>query len=351
MKLTGKILIGVIIAINVMAFYVNHSKNENTLYIYNWTYYTPKDVIKSFEKEYNCKVVLDEYASNEEMYNKIKNGASNYDIVVPSQDFVQIMIAQEMFQPLDHSLIPNATLINPEVLKKATYDQNMNYAVPYYFGAAGISVNKTKVPDSSYERTWNIFADKRFKNHATMMDDMREVLGDALSYNGHSVCSINEDELQQAYKLIVNEWKPNLIKFDAESFGKSFAEGNFWLCQGYAEIIFSEVPEEKWKETIDFFIPESGGPAYLDSMCILKDAKHSELAHKFINYMCDPKNYAKFLDFFHFPCYVNKEAEKYITTEPMYDASQMEKCELKSDIGENLYKYNELWETIRFSSD
>ena len=104
MKLTGKLLIGAAIAINALAFYVNRTKHDNVLYIYNWTYYTPKDVVESFEKEYNCKVILDEYTSNEEMYNKIKNGASNYDIVVPSQDFVKIMIDQGMLKELDSSL-------------------------------------------------------------------------------------------------------------------------------------------------------------------------------------------------------------------------------------------------------
>ena len=351
MKLTGKLLIGAAIAIKALAFYVNRTKHDNVLYIYNWTYYTPKDVVESFEKEYNCKVILDEYTSNEEMYNKIKNGASNYDIVVPSQDFVKIMIDQGMLKELDSSLIPNKQYINTDVMAKATHDPNMAYAVPYYFGAAGISVNKTKVPEDSYSRDWSIFADKKFKGHATMMDDMREVIGDALVHNGHSVCSVNDEELNQAFHLVNDEWKPNLVKFDAEAFGKSFAEGDFWLCQGYAEVVFGEVPEEKWEETIDFFIPEEGGPAYLDSMCILRDSEHADLAHKFINYMCEPKNYAKFLDFFHFPCFVNTEAPKYMTTKPMYEASQMKNCELKSDIGEDLYKYNDLWEKIRFGTD
>jgi spermidine/putrescine transport system substrate-binding protein len=324
------------------------SKNDGkTLYLYNWTYYTPDEVLRDFEREFDCKVKVDSYASNEEMYAKLRGGAKGYDIVVPSQDYTSIMIAQGMLQPIDQSVLTNRIHINPLVLEKATYDPDMIYAVPYYFGAAGISVNKTKVPEGSYERNWNIFADPQFAGHATMMDDMREVFGDALAYLGYSVNTLDDAQLKEAADLINSKWKPNLVKLDAEGFGKDFANGNFWLCQGYAEVIYGEVPEEKWDETIDFFIPAEGGPSYLDSMCILKDAPNPELANQFINYIHRPEVYAKFLDAFNFPCFVNLDARQYMTSTPMYEASQMENCELKDDIGEGLDKYNALWQDIR----
>ena len=323
--------------------------DDKTLYLYNWTYYTPDSVIKQFESEFGATVKVDSYASNEEMYAKLRAGAKGYDIVVPSQDYSSIMIKQGMLRELDQSKFTNRRYINPAVLEKADYDSEMRYCVPYYFGAAGIAVNKTKVPSADYERTWNIFSDTRFAGHATMMDDLREVIGDALSYLGFSVNSVDDEELSQAEKLIVESWKPNLVKFDAESFGKSFASGDFWLCQGYAEVIYGEVPEEKWDDTIDFFIPAEGGPSYLDSMCILKDAPHYELANEFINFIHRPEIYAQFLDEFRFPCFVNMEASQYMTTTAMYEASQMDSCELKNDIGEDLEKYSEIWQRVRFT--
>ena len=322
-------------------------EKKQVLKLYSWTYYTPSDVVKDFEQEFNCKVVVTEYDSNETMFNKLVNGgARSFDIVVPSQDYVSILMSKDMLQPIVQEKFTNRSKINPSVLEKVTYDPEMIFAVPYYFGAAGISVNKKKV-SSEYERTWNIFADSQFKGHASMMDDYREVIGDALMYNGHSVCTTNDSELKEAVDLIKNEWLPNIVKFDAEGFGKDFARGDLWLCQGYAEVIFGEVPKDEWESTIDFWIPEDGGPSYLDSMCILKDSKNAELATEFINFIHRPKNYAKFLDFFRFPCYVNLEAQQYMTTEPMYSADALENCELKNDIGDYLEKYYEQWERLR----
>ncbi len=323
-------------------------EKTKTLYLYNWTYYTPDEVLRDFEAEFGCKVKVDSYASNEEMYAKLRAGAKGYDIVVPSQDYASIMINQGMLQKIDQSKFTNRGNINPVVLEKATYDPNMEYAVPYYFGAAGISVNKTKV-NGNYSRDWNIFADPQFAGHATMMDDMREVIGNSLATLGYDVNSLNDAELDVAAELIDKKWKPNLVKFDAESFGKSFASGDFWLCHGYAEVVYGEVPEEKWDETIDFFIPQQGGASYLDSMCILKDSKNVELATEFINFIHRPEVYAKFLDAFHFPCFVNPKAEQYMTAKPMYEASQMNNCTLKIDLAEGLDKFNDRWQKIRFT--
>lgn len=325
----------------------NGSKRANTLYLYNWTYYTPESVIAKFEEEYGCTVRVDTFDSNEVMYAKLRAGASGYDIAFPSQDYTSIMIHQGMVQEIDMSQFENAKYINPVVLEKATYDPTMRYSVPYYMGAAGISVNKQKL--QNYEHSWNIFSDPRIKGHATMMDDMREVIGGALTTFGYSLNTLDEAELKKASELIIKKWKPNLVRFDAEGFGKSFANGDFWVCQGYAEVVYGEVPESKWESMIDFFIPEEGGPAYIDSMVILKGAKHYDLAMKFINFIHRPENYAEFLDEFNFPCYVNMEAEQYMTTTPVYNASDMERCELKMDLAEGIDQYNDIWQDIRFT--
>ncbi len=348
MKVFSKIMFTAAIA--AAALGLVSCEKKQVLKLYSWTYYTPTDVVKAFEEEYGCKVIVTEYDSNETMFNKLVNGGSkSFDIVVPSQDYVSIMMAKGMLQPIVQEKFTNRDKINPNLISKISYDPEMNYAVPYYFGAAGICVNKKKVT-GDYERTWNIFADSQFKNHASMMDDYREVIGDALTYKGYSVCTKNDDELKSAVDLIKTSWLPNIVKFDAEGFGKDFARGDLWLCQGYAEVIYGEVPEEEWDSTIDFFIPENGGPSYLDSMCILKDSKNAELATEFINFIHRPENYAKFLDFFRFPCYVNLEAEQYMTTQPMYPASIMDKCELKNDLGDYLENYYNLWEKLRISN-
>ncbi|MDR1105114.1 MAG: extracellular solute-binding protein [Treponema sp.] len=316
---------------------------KERLYIYNWTYYTPASIIEKFEQEYGVTVIYDEFASNEEMYAKLKaGGGSGYDIIFPSGDYVSIMIHQNMLERIDKSKLSNLGNIDPLVLRKATYDPSMEYSIPYYFGAAGIAVNTARV--SRFERSWSIFGRTDLRGRMTMLDDMREVLGDALVHLGHSVNTINPAEIEAARALVNNTWKPNLVKFDAEAFGKGYADGDFWVVQGYPEVVFEEIGdnEQLRKDTV-FFIPPEGGPAYIDSMCILKGARHLELAYKFIDFIHRPDIYAEFTDYFGFPATANIPARQLKTKTPYYTAEELVNTELKDDVGEHLELYNNAW--------
>ena len=318
------------------------SCGKDALNVYNWSYYTPPSVIEKFEKEFNVQVILDEYASNEEMYTKLKTGAAGYDIVFPSQDYVAIMIRQGMFEKIDKSLIPNLKNIDPAILEKTAYDPGMDYSVPYYWGAAGIIINTAKVPN--YEESWSIFSRIDLRDRMTMLDDMREVMGDALVYLGFSVNSKNPAEIKAARDLINNQWKPNLIKFEAEAFGKGYANGEFWVVQGYAEVVFEEIMDnEQLMKSTKFFIPSEGGPGYIDSMCILKDTKNRELAHKFINFIHRPEIYAEFCDSFGFPSTANIAGRQYIQGPTWYQPEDIVNTELKFDLGDALELYNDAW--------
>jgi len=321
---------------------INSCGDGSRLTIYNWTYYTPDTVIRKFEKKYNVKVVYDQFASNEELYAKLKTGGSKYDIIFPSGDYVSIMIRQDMLEKIDKSKMTNLGNIDPEVMRKAIYDPDMDYAVPYYYGAAGIAVNTARVPD--FERSWSIFSRKDLRSRMTMLDDMREVMGGALAFLG---CSVNSDDPAQvsaASGLINNFWKPNLTKFDAESFGKGYASGDFWVVHGFAEVVYEEIADDpQLMDDTVFFIPKEGGPAYIDSMCILKGSKNIDLAHKFIDFIHRPEIYAEFVDTFSFPATVNIPAREYKTGGSLYTLEELANTDLVVDLDAAFDLYYDAW--------
>jgi spermidine/putrescine transport system substrate-binding protein len=335
-RLTAVCLLGLIVLLT------GSCERKQRLYIYNWTYYTPDSVIEKFEKEYNVRVIYDEFASNEDMYAKLKSGSRGYDIVFPSADYVAIMIQQNMLEKINKSLIPNLVNIDPVVLQYAKYDSDMEYSVPYYFGAAGVIINTARVPE--YERSWSIFAREDLRGRMTMLDDMREVMGDALAFLGYSVNTADRAQIAQARDLINHSWKPNLVKFDADAFGKGFANGEFWVVQGYPEVVFEEIAEdEEMMANTVFFFPREGGPAYIDSMCILKGSKNVELAHRFIDFIHRPEIYAEFADEFGFPATANVPARKFKEGASWYSAEDLLNVEIKYDLGSVLDLYNDAW--------
>jgi spermidine/putrescine transport system substrate-binding protein len=137
------------------------SPNKNRLYIYNWTYYIPDDVIEEFEKRFNARVIYDMYASNEEMFAKLQAGGTGYDLVFPSGDYASIMIREGMLEKIDKNRIPNVSNIDENVITKIHYDEGLQYCVPFMMGAAGISVNKKHVAD--FQHSWNVFEKPELK--------------------------------------------------------------------------------------------------------------------------------------------------------------------------------------------
>ena len=335
------IFIHLVLTALILIVFGSCDKRER-LYIYNWTYYTPDSVIEKFEKEYNVRVVYDEFTSNEEMYAKLKAGGGGYDIVFPSKDYALIMINQEMLEKIDHSLLNNLGNIDQEVLQIANYDPNMEYSVPYFYGAAGIIVNTLREPN--FDRSWSIFEREDLRGRMTMLDDMREVMGAALIYLGHSANTINPAEIIEARDLINQSWKPNLIKFEADTFGKGYADGEFWVVHGYPDGIFDEIKELPIYENTVFFIPNEGGPSYIDSMVILKGSKNYELAHKFIDFIHRPEIYAEIVDEFGLPATVNIPARGITRNSiPMYHETELENTELVEDVGSAYELYTNAW--------
>jgi spermidine/putrescine transport system substrate-binding protein len=326
----------------VLLFAGGAKRDGGKLYIYNWTYYTPPSVIEKFEAEYGVDVVYDKFASNEDMYAKLLAGGAGYDIVFPSGDYVSIMIEQGMLEKIDKTKLSNLGNIDPLVLRKTGYDPAMDYSVPYSWGAAGVAVNTERVP--VFERSWSIFGRADLKGRMTMLDDMREVMGDALVSLGYSVNTKDPAEIAAARDLINRSWKPNLTKFDAEAFGKGFAQGDFWVVQGYAGVIYEEIAGvPAMKEHMVFFIPPEGGPGYIDSMCILKGAKNLDAAYKFIDFIHRPEIYAEFCDYFGFPATVNVPARALKRGDSWYSFEELANTELKDDLGGALELYNTAW--------
>ncbi len=80
---------------------------SKTLNLYAWSDYVPQQLLDDFTAKYGITVNYDTYSSNEEMLAKLQAGASGYDVSIPSDYAVDIMIKQGMLEKIDLSQIPN----------------------------------------------------------------------------------------------------------------------------------------------------------------------------------------------------------------------------------------------------
>lgn len=315
------------------------------LHVYTWADYIKPELVQRFEQEQNCRVIIDTFDSNEAMYAKLKAGATGYDVLFPSSYMVKLMWTQGMLQPLNRNLIPNLAHIDPEYLKIAM-DREMDHSVPYMLTTTGIAFLKSRVPD--FEASWTVFDRADLKGRMTMLNDMRETIGAALKLLGFSINTKDERELAAA-KDVVIRWKQNLAKFENEQYKTGLASGEFLVVQGYSGDIF-QVQEEN--EDIEFVVPKEGTSISCDDMVIPKDAKQVELAHRFINFIHDPKVAAENTEFISYLC-PNRASYQYLSQEILDNpaiflpADIRDRCEVIDDLGEDNVKFTKVWDQIK----
>ncbi len=316
------------------------------LHIYNWSDYVDMELVKEFEKKYDCKVSVDNFGSNEEMYAKIKASNEPFDLIVPSTYMVEMMAREGMIQKLDPEKIPNAMKYTDPVVTKKLRDEKMEYSVPYLLGFTGIGYNVQKVGEEP--TSWTIFGDEKFKGRMAMLDDMRETIGVGLLCLGYSANTRDAAQLAEARDLLI-KWRPNLSKFGVDDIKSGLESGEYYVVHQYSGDILQYTLKDR---NIRFAMPKEGALFAADHFVIPKNAQNADLAHKFIDFLCDPANSARNMEDTQFLAPI-PEAVKLLSEElretPGFIVSHetLENAQVIEDVGDDLQKYSEVWDEIK----
>jgi spermidine/putrescine transport system substrate-binding protein len=159
-----------------------------------WSHFVTDEILSDFEKQTGLKVVVSNYASNEELLAKIQAGAEGYDVAVPSDYMVEAMRNLKLLLPLDQAKVANARSLDPKTLKKY-YDPENKFSLPFSWGTTGIAYNQKliKTPIRSWK---DLFENKELTGKFTLLDDVRETLGAALKMQAYSLNSKSLPELE-----------------------------------------------------------------------------------------------------------------------------------------------------------
>lgn len=310
-----------------------------------WADYVKPELIQRFEQEYNCRVVVDTYDTNEAMYAKLKLGVTGYDLIFPSNYIFNLMLHQDMVRKLDHSKLPNTKLLDP-IYSERLSERELQFGVPYMISFTGIGYRRDKV--SEPVSSWAVFANKAYKGRMTLLNDMRETLGACLRYLGFSINTRNPSEIEQAADVLIS-WKKNLAKFENEQYKNGIATAEFLIVQGYNGDI-SQVAEEN--PNVAFAYPEEGTSFSIDLLAIPKGALNEPLALTFINFLLQPDVAAENIAFTQFLS-PNRGAydflEKNLRENPALFPPRevLEKAELLETVDSAIYDYTRAWDRAK----
>lgn len=278
------------LSVEDMDYYTRFKDDNISINVYNWGEYISTgadegtlNVNAEFTKLTGIKVNYTNYATNEELYAKLKGGGATYDVIIPSDYMISKMIKENMVQKLNFDNIPNFSYIMDN-FRNLAYDPENEYSVPYTWGTVGIIYNKDLVDIDKSEIDWDILWNEDYLDQILMFDNPRDAFAIAEIMLGYSINTENTDELTAASEKLKEQKRVVQAYVMDEIFDKMGA-GDALLAPYYAGDALTILEEN---EDLDFVVPKSGTNLFIDAMCIPVGAKQKEAAEMYINFMCEP---------------------------------------------------------------
>jgi spermidine/putrescine transport system substrate-binding protein len=260
------------------------AKEEPKLNFYNWDTYIGETTLPDFTKATGIDVNMSLFATNDELFAKLRAGNPGFDVIVPGSEFVERMIKANLLEPLDHAKIPNIKNIAPEFIKDAPFDPGRKYSLPYTWLVIGIGYRKSKVEETPDSWKW-LFDSDTYKGRIAVMSDASELFRNCFKYLGQSINSDSPELIKKAEAMLAKQ-KPNIKSFHEDNGQDLLLSGEVDVVMEYNGDIAQVMIED---DDLNFVVPKEGAMKQSDTLAIPKGAPHPENATEFINFIFDPK--------------------------------------------------------------
>ena len=278
-----------------LSMMTGQARATGNLFIYNWTDYTAPALIQKFEKETGIKVTVDTYDSNETLLAKLKSGATGYDIVVISSDFVPIFIKEGLIQAIDAPKMPGYGNIAARWQSPA-WDKDNRYTIPFGWGITSFVVNTKEIKEPAVSLKLLFEPPPEANGKVGMMSAPSEVMSLAELYLGLAPCQEDPAAMKSVYALLEKQ-APSVKVYASDGIIEREASGETWLHEmwnGDAARAHIANPD------VQFVFAKEGGVAWMDNVAIPTGAKDPENARLFVQFMLKPENSALSANFTHY---------------------------------------------------
>ena len=270
------------------------ARAEGEVNVYNWDTYIGENTVAEFEEATGTSVTYDLYADNAELFARFREGNPGYDVIVPTNDYVERMIAAGMLQEIDHGKVPNFANLEP-AFQDASFDPGRKFSLPYMWGTIGIGYRVSEV--STAPDSWGfLFGPEQPAGEVALLSEPTTVIGMALKYLGYSMNTTNQAEVDEAVELLIAA-KPGIKTFAPDNGQDLLASGEVNLTMEWNGDMLQVMAED---DDLSYVVPKEGGLLWQDCLCIPKDAPNPENAHAFINFIHDAAVNAEIASFIYY---------------------------------------------------
>lgn len=330
MKKTGRIrlMLAVLAAVVCACAFCMSScgsqSNAVTLNVYNWGEYISDgsedslDVNAAFEEwfeenyaeqyGFSVEVNYTTYASNEDMYNKLRSGAATYDVIFPSDYMVERLIDEGLLEELDFEHIPNYAYID-DTYKNLFYDPENRYSVPYMFGMVGVIYN-TGMVDEADTGSWDLMWNERYKGKILQFNNPRDAFATAMYPLGIDVNTEDASEWEAALARLQLQ-KPLVQSYVMDEIFNKMKNGSAAVAAYYTGDFLTMYEAN---DALAFYYPEEGTNVFVDAICIPSCCRNKEIAELYINFLCSEEAAVANAEYTYYgsPNLLVRENEEYI---------------------------------------
>jgi spermidine/putrescine transport system substrate-binding protein len=253
-----------------------------TLSVYNWTTYIGETTIDDFEAACDVRVIYDTFPTDGDMLARMRQGNPGYDVTVPSDLVVYLMVEEDLLLPLDHERLPNLANVSPTFLG-LDFDPENTFTVPYQWGTIGLGYDVEAVGEEI--TSWAQMFD--YEGPVSWLEDVRPMMGVALSILGFDPNTNDPDEIEAAKDYLIAHGG-NVVYINQDDGQEILLRGEADIVVEYSGDIF-QIIDECECDRYAYVIPEEGANFWVDNLVIPAGAPNPELAHVFLDYMMDPQ--------------------------------------------------------------
>jgi spermidine/putrescine-binding protein len=265
----------------------------NFIRVLNWNDYIAPQVLKEFEAETGIHVEYRTFSTAEELNTALTSGES-FDIAVPSHNDLPRLIKNGQLLPLDFSLLNNRSHLDIPLLSKlAAVDPGNRYAVPYLWGAVGLAIN-TPQAEAAFggplPNSWSLLFDAEQSARLascglSVLDAPDETLSLLLNYQGRSLVRSAPSRIERAGSVLA-ELRPSLRYVDSERYIEDLANGRLCVAMAW---VGDALAAADAGQPVRFLVPDEGSVLFIDNLVVPSSARRADLAHRFIDYLMQPK--------------------------------------------------------------
>lgn len=276
------------------------------LNIYAWAESIDPTLIEKFTADTGVEVQIDGYTSNEDLLAKLKAGTGGYDLVMPSQHFVKIMIQENLLKDIDADKMDAFKNVDPRWVGQ-WWDPENQYSIPFAYGSAGYTVNRDKYKGPV--DSWKYFFEptEDLKGKIAVFNTPDEVIPAAQNYLGISYCSEDSKEMKRVLDLLMKQ-KEYVAAYSGDNVSGRISSGEVAMHSWWDGDTMKA--RTRSDANIEYAAPKEGLVGWLDALVVPASAPNVENAKKFINFISEAENATTQENFYGHPSGVMTIAEK-----------------------------------------